>query len=569
MRKRFAAIIAMALVSSFCLFANGQAESVAAPAASVSTGFQKNATAGAEGWKPFEKNVTITVPVYDRSKQGYPAVDNNYWTQWVQKNFGDAYNITVKYVPIPRGDVMTKYSMLIASGDTPTIMMEYDYPKVAQWANDGAMQEVNFDDFKNIAPNYFQKMVDKNQLSYSKINGKNFFVLSECPYYDTTFSWVTFVRMDWLRAVGYDHVPASYAEQCDAMDKIIKAGLTDQAPVGLSLPTAAYVQNYAFRDLPLDEKEWAMNSSLGTPSLSWEPTKKFLKRYNDEYHKGWYSSEFDLDADGSGGGTSSQQKTDFINGKTYSYGGYIANNMDWLTAFYKNNPKAELAIASNYAVVEPGVVNQPTMRINNSFGMIVGFSKDATPDQLKAAWMYMEWMLQDKTLSTLENGVEGVTYKLNAKGLPEMINVEGKGVKEMLNHNNNIDMTCIVHNTKKVGTIEDTISSMAPVGLPQDFTQSLIDNYYELKKIADNGWAYTDPIFSVSIDSESEYSATLLRLWQSAFSKLVKCAPADFDALYDKLSKEFLDAGYQEVIDERLKAYEDGNCTHLPDAISK
>ena len=47
---------------------------------------------GMAAWKPFEERVKITVPVYDRSKVGYPAVDNNYWTQWIQKEFGDKYD---------------------------------------------------------------------------------------------------------------------------------------------------------------------------------------------------------------------------------------------------------------------------------------------------------------------------------------------------------------------------------------------------------------------------------------------------------------------------------------------
>ena len=79
---------------------------------------------GMASWAPFEERVTITVPVYDRSKQGYPAVDDNYWTRWVQSEFGDKWNVDVKYVAIPRGDVMTKYSLLIAAEETPTIMME-------------------------------------------------------------------------------------------------------------------------------------------------------------------------------------------------------------------------------------------------------------------------------------------------------------------------------------------------------------------------------------------------------------------------------------------------------------
>lgn len=67
-----------------------------------------------------------------------------------------------------------------------------------------------------------------------------------------------------------------------------------------------------------------------------------------------------------------------------------------------------------------------------------------------------------------------------------------------------------------------------------------------------------------AIESESEYTATLLSLYQEYYAKLVKCAPEEFDALYDELSKEYLEAGYQEIIDERLAAYEAGNTTKLP-----
>jgi putative aldouronate transport system substrate-binding protein len=513
-------------------------------------------------WAPFAERVKITVPVYDRSKEGYPAVDDNYWTRYIQKEFGDKYNIEVKYVAIPRGDVMTKYSMLIAAEDTPTIMMEYDYPKVAQWANDGAMQEINLEEFAKVAPTFYQAMVDNNQLGYTDINGKTYFVLTERPYYNTTFTFVNFVRMDWLRKVGYDHVPQNYEEQKDALNKMIEAGLTTN-PLSTGIPTAAYIANFGYRDFPVTdegEKEWAMHSSLGTPSFAWYPTQRMLKRMNAEYHMGWYSSEFDLEKN-SGGAATDQTQTDFVNGKTYTYGGYIANNMAWLTAFYENNPDAELAIASPYAGVEEGV-NTGAIRADNPFGMIVGFSSLATPDQLKAAWMLMEWMIQPENLFVLENGVEGKTYQLDENGLPVMLDYKGE---EMLNHNNNIDMTCLVHASKKVGTIEQTITQMSPVGLPQDFTQAIIDNYYKLKELADAGKAYSDPVFAVAIESESEYSASLLSLWQEDYAKLIKCDPAEFDALFEQLSQEYKDAGYQEIMDERLAAYEAGNTTRIPD----
>ena len=194
--------------------------------------------------------------------------------------------------------------------------------------------------------------------------------------------------------------------------------------------------------------------------------------------------------------------------------------------------------------------------------MIVGFSSLATEDQLKAAWMYMEWMSQDDVLFTLENGIEGKTYTM-VDGIPE-VDASYRG-DDMLNHNCNIDMTCIVHASKTIGnTIEDAIKAISPRGLPQDFTQDIIDNYYELKDIADSGRAYTDPIFTVVIDSESEYNATLLSLYQEYYAELVKCDPSEFDSLYEKYSKEYLDAGYQEIIDERLEALKDGNVANKP-----
>ena len=556
MKKTFKRVAALALAAimavgalSGCNKDGGSNGKISEKPTKVESGW------GMDSWEKFDEQVHITVPVYDRSKEGYPNVADNYWTKWVQKEFGDKWNVKVEYVAIPRGDVMNAYNLLISSDDTPTIMMEYDYPKVAQWASDGAMQTIDLVEFAKVAPTYYQKMIDNKQLGYTDISGGTYFVLSERPYYDTPYTFVNFVRMDWLKKVGYDHVPKTYAEYTDALTKIVEAGLTDQ-PIGISLPTQAYAQNFSFRDFPVNEEEWAMHSSLGTASLSWEPTYQMLKRQNAEYNKGWISTEYDLDTD------ETQKKADFVNGKTFMYGGYMAANVDWLTSFYENNPGAELAVASNYWGVEDGVVAFPQSRSDNPFGMIVGFSSLATEDQLKAAWMLMEWMIQDENLYVLENGVEGVTYTLDDQGLP-VVNADYRG-EEMLNHNCNIDMTCLVHASKVTGTIEQSIAAISPQGLPQDFTQDLINNYYELKSIAAAGHAYSDPIFSVTIAAESEYTATLLSLYKEYSVKLTKCKPAEFDTLYNEFKDAYLKAGYQDIIDERLQAYKDGNSTKLP-----
>lgn len=492
-----------------------------------------NKTAGIEGWSAFEQKVELKVPVYNRGAAGIDSVQENGLTKWVQENFGDKYNINLTFVPITRSDVMKDYSLLAAAGDLPTFLMEYDYPKVTQWAEDGYLQTIDLDVFKNIAPTYYNRMVELNQLAYTKVNNETYFVLAERPYYNTTYTYVTFVRMDWLRQVGYDHVPANYAEYCDAMDKIIKAGIAEH-PAGGRMLTDAYVPNFGFRDYPVKEEEWAMYSSLGTASLSWNPTYKYIKRKNAEYNKGYINPEYAVT-------DSETEKANFINGKTYAYGGYMSVSVDWLTSFYAANPNAELAIASVYTDVEKGVVDFPQIRSDNPYGMTIGFASSASADELKAAMMYMEWCTQ-----------KDVLYKLQHSS--DIWN----------NFNNSKDFWCVTIESVKEGTIEDTIAAITPQGIPQNFTNDMINNYYELKKIADAGHAYTDPAFSISIAAESESNATLLSLYIEYYDKLVQCDPAKFDELYKEYSDKYLKSGYQAIIDERLAGYKAGKTTKLP-----
>ena len=98
-----------------------------------------------------------------------PDVENNYWTKWVQENFGDKYNITVEYVGITRSDVMTDYAMLAASQSLPTICMEYDYDKLASWQADGYLQTYDVEEFKQIAPTYWETMVEHGNDAYTKL----------------------------------------------------------------------------------------------------------------------------------------------------------------------------------------------------------------------------------------------------------------------------------------------------------------------------------------------------------------------------------------------------------------
>ena len=511
-------------------------------------------------WTPFAENVTIKVAVYDRGQEGVPPVEENYWTKWIQENFGDKYNITVQYVAIPRTDVMNKYSMLAAADDLPTIMMEYDYPKVSQWAADGYLTTFNMDDFAKVAPTYYNRMVENNQLGYTKINGETYFAAALRPYYDTAYTFQTFVRQDWLEQVGYDHVPTSTTEYNEAMKKIKDAGLCEYPCGGSMVTGVGSDQNYAWRTWPLNEEEWVMYGDYNIPSLGWKPNKNFLKNENYKFNAGLLNPEYYLT-------NAEDEKANFINGKAYSYAGYISANMDWLTAFYEANPDAKLAIVPVDGKIDTAAGTNPGYRTDNPFGMIVGFSAKATEDQLKAAWMYMEWLTQPDNLLTFQWGIEGENYTLDENGLP--VSVSDYDGESKMGFNNNKDYWCVTIEARQAGTIEDMIKNNLPHDLPQDFTDEIVKWYNDKCKVRDAGWAIDNAKFGVAMEAEGEYQTTLVEKYKEYRDKLTMCSAEEFDALYEQFAKEYAEAGYQAVVEERLAAYQAGNSTKLLNQTAK
>lgn len=514
------------------------------------------AVAGMEGWQPFAENVTLQVPVYDRGQEGVPTVDSNYWTQWVQENFGDKYNITVEYVGIPRQNVMDTYALLASDQSLPTILMEYDFDKTAKWADDGYLAELDVEQFKQIAPTYYSVMEEEGLTSYVALNGVDYFALAKRPYYNTGYDYVNFVRMDWLKEVGYDHIPATRAEYLDAMQKIMEAGLAEH-PGGGQLTTNGVDQNNGYRTYPLDEEEWAIYGDYNIPSLGWEPNRKLLKALNEEYNLGITNPEYYVT-------TAEEAKSLFVQGKTYKFGGYIAATMDWLENFYKENPDAELAVELQSLEPDTEFGTVPGARANNPFGMMIGFSSQATDDEILAAMMYMEWMIQDDILFQMQWGVEGQTFNYDENGLPVSVPYTEQPVEYKQGYNNSKDYWCIAVEAANTGTVEDDIAMASPVGLPVDFTADLIQNYYNKVQVAEKGWVVSDCLFGGTVQGASDHSADLQARYIEYRDKLVMCAPEEFDALYDQYAQEYWEAGYEDVVNDRRALYEAGMTTHLP-----
>ena len=395
--------------------------------------------AGIDGWEPFANKVTLEIPVYDRgsSGNGCSDVENNYWTKWVQENFGDKYNIDVKYVGITRSAVMNDYAMLAAAGDLPTICMEYDYDKLATWQANGDIKPYDVEEFKQVAPTYWQQMVDNGNDAYTKLADEDYLVLGYRPYGNTTYTFVTFYRQDWLEEAGFDSYPTSNTELLELYAKLVENG--HAAPLGGSKVSGAGIdQNYGYRDYPQDEETWATTGDYQIPALSTEAQKRYLKWQNTLYSNGYLNENYYLrDA--------SEAEADFINGNAFTWSGYVSSTMNVLNSFYDANPDGKLAV-----VVSPSEWSQdetwgssPSYRPGTTFGMMIGFAHDATDDEVKAAMMYLEWLCQPENLFTMQWGVEGVNFNYDENGDPVAVK-DQSGLAEQQGHNNNVDYWCAV-----------------------------------------------------------------------------------------------------------------------------
>ncbi len=510
-------------------------------------------------WTAFKDNVTIQIPVYDRGEDGDET--NNYWTKWIQSEFGDKYNITVQFVTIGRGTVLDDYNKLANAGTLPTVLMEYDFDKCAYWANDGFLQEIDLDYFAKVAPTYYQMMVDNNYIQYSSLNGKTYFALAERPYSDTNYNWVTFYRKDWLDQLGLSY-PEKWSEWLNVYAKIKEAGLATYPAGGTKITGAGVDQNYIYRTYPQDEYAWATTGDYAIPALSTVAQKVLLERRNELYNAGYYDPEFATKS-------SSDGEADFIAGKTFAYNAYIATDMPVLNSFYETNPNATLGIAPVTTSTDDGAgAVSCAYRVNNAYGMMVGFSATATADQVKAAMMYMEWLIQPDNLFTFQYGFEGKTYDKDANGNAVLRSAENQDSEYLMVARQNKDYFCICIEARKLASIEETVTASYPANYKdsQSFYDQIVKNYYTYKQIiADTPmYAVTDCKFALTLEQAASLQPYLLTQYETYATQLVVCKPEEFDSLYESLSAKYLNDGYQTVIDERAAAYKEGKTSSLP-----
>lgn len=486
----------------------------------------------------FPEEVTIQIPVYDRAYEGWDPTDN-YYTNWVQTEFGDKYNINVEYVAIGRTTEVQDYMQMIAAQTAPDIIMSYDMPQAVNYYNEDAMQPLDLEEIEYYAPTYYANMKD-TVAQYGSLDGENMFFFAERnPVY---YSEITLIRQDWLDEVGMD-MPTNEAELEEVGRAWKEAGL---GTMGNSLITQSFTYEYPYFDDSISEEEYGKYLDLTVAPLTWEPSEKYLKNLNEEYNEGIVDQEFYLNAQ------DTDWKADFVSGRCGTYKFRIGNTTDVFDSLLANNPDAEVS------TLDPGALSPEGKGYYYAYppyGMVMGISATTPAEERAAVWMYLEWLSQPENLFKMQNGVEGDNYTLDEDGIA--VPIAGFEGESKLSQNNNKDYWCLVVEDVTYGDAEKDYKAnlrlLAPTGYEYLIEQAY--NYYQ----EDAEYGIVTPVFTKVIESISEYSSDLNAMWQEFYVDLATCDPSEFDAKYEEYCQEYLEGGYQDILDEKQEAMEEGS----------
>lgn len=540
MKKNFKRLMALGLAGVMVMGLAGCAKSNNESNPTPTKGATGENTTGsyADYTNGFENTVTIQIPVYDRAFEGWNVTDN-YYTNWIQTQFGDKYNVDVEFVAIGRASEVTDYTMMLASGSAPDIIYHYDMPQALSYYGEGAIQELDLNEIAHYAPTYSATMGETNG-TYGVVDDGNYFFFAERP---EAYNWVTLIRQDWLDAVGKE-MPTSLEEYNEVLAAWKDAGLGNG---GGALIQNSFTYDYAFRNWPIDEKERALYSDLAVADFTTEASYKFLKNLNHQYNNGLIDPEFYLNTD------DSATQADFVSGNSGIYSFYLSSSSTVLDNLVKNDPNAKVSVLSTTATTPEG--NVPQSRAFWPFGMIMGINSTTTDEERAAIWMYLEWMSQPENLFFLQNGVEDVNYTMDETGLA--VKVADYAGESKLSNNNNKDYWCLVVESAQYEDPElnykSNVLNWSPVGY-EYLIEEAYNNYLETLE-----YAAPDALFTVVLESVTDYKSDLNDLWKELYVKCVMASEADFDSVYEKSKGVFLDSGYQEILDEKAIAIENGS----------
>ena len=481
---------------------------------------------------------TLKIEIFDRGNMQPGVLEGGPPAQWIQKAFGDPNDVKIEWVLVPRPKEVEKLNLMMAAGDAPDLIFTYDAVLVANYANQGGLADLT--KYMQSAPT-LSKFIGKDALSYGVFDGKQYAIPGKRQMLGISGTWI---RKDWLDKLGLP-VPKTRDEWLNAVKAFkekdpgkVGANLMPIGDTGLSWNIA-----YSFYK-PSTERDRAAwvgpSSTRAFHDLAIPGTKEALKYGNMLHNAGLLPKDWAL-----------WPKNDMLNLQGAISNGYVGtftNNLAYpwfynlIPAIEKNAPECVWVPIDPFkdsTGKTPKYIYNPI----GIFNMVPASSKNAD-----LVVKYLDWMADLKNLRKIMFGDAGVHYDLDKDGIILPRKLSGDQVWEA----GNILDRAIILNGRPYESKETAIRAQTLAWVSDKYpAQVFVDHYKMVEK---------DGVPPVRIanppDSLAKMGTMLMDKAEEMTKQLIVAKPSEFDAMYDRFLKEWLDMGGRQVKEDMLKAYD-------------
>lgn len=372
------------------------------------------------------KRGSITASLYDRgtvpSSEG--TMDNNRWTQWVNKNGP----VDVKYVTVPRFESLQKFNVLFASRQAPDLIFEFDTAYQGQLYNQ--KQLMPLDDLIENGSTEYKAMLDKYPAlrKAATMEDGHMYLLGR-PM-ELTPQHYLLIRKDWLDKLGLDvpKTPEQFLAVAEAFTQQDPDGDGQANTEGTGLSFVAgiilnHMYGTGFTLFGEDQIPWVLENDKVVHD--WERIRAAVSFQQQLYDAGVADKDFVTDKNGE------KQKQMWISGKlgiTGSNGADVAS----YEALKQNVPDAEV-IAMPLPTTPFGSYSPTLSSPVQMTGMVNASAKDPA-----SVMKMIDFMVSDVYTNTIQNGIEGEHYTKTEDGRAKPIDPEKN--KTELEYNRDMGM---------------------------------------------------------------------------------------------------------------------------------
>ena len=519
------------------------ADTGSAPAAESTAAADSSAGEEEAAAESTAEPTTLTVMVYERGNttETYGSATDNYWTRWIQSEFGDPNNITIEYIPVPRSEETQKINTLMASGTAPDIIFSYDSNMIIQYGKDGGLWELT-DLIDQYGPTLKENLAAS--LPYGQSEGEQWAI----PALRAVTGWqTTYIRKDWLDEVGYElqtdengyyHMSiddfTELLRQFKDLDPSGQGG--EMYPLGMigawnATQTRPIIWSFLETDNLTDEMHACYNERF------WPGYKEGVRYLNQLYNEGLVDPEFMTDTD-----TSYTAFNNLLsNGRTLAFGHDAGSELTGVTALYEADPDAEVV-----PFYLDNVNGTQFNRIYSPTGMYIAIP--STCEHPENAIKYLDWLADYDNAKVLHYGFEGIHYEIQDN---KVITITPTEEEQAASEYDFERITCgdliLVYNGAPYG-YEDSTEGM------EEVKAKTTQLKYDSAKVAEVGGQADYYFQGIQTEADQKYGGLVPDI-EAELPRLIACDPAEFDAEYDAVLNEYLEQGGQEIIDEKIALY--------------